>query len=447
MVSGLCIVLSSIKSLSRMKNKKWIIVFLIIALISVKFYYLYLSNMNNNYSTEMAYNKSDAGHYLIIAKNISDFMVYSDINSNVATENATWRPPFWPFILSLFFRLSSEPIYIILLKSILELVVVLGVLFKFNNKINLKLIWLAPFFLIFIEPHYLKYSITFLSESVTAVLIFSLAICFITLDDLKRHHILIPILCGLIILCHPVSIFFILSIFIIYLYLNYKSNFSLVLLHGLLFSLIVLAWPCRNYLTFHKGFYITASQGATFSKGWNERVVTQFTNVEGDLEDESINLKFIDKDILLNSDKSILSLSKLYTEGTRKFIGSISFQEKLKIIYVKLKSNFNPFPENPKPGFLETISILFRSLYLIVFLQLIYRFYTKVRIDFSSMTDRVYLIVLAIFIGQITMSIYVYTGLRFNSIYSLTLFFCFIFLNIDIFVQKILKLKFPVVLK
>ena len=136
MVSGLCIVLSSIKSLSRMKNKKWIIVFIIIALISVKFYYLYLSNMNNNYSTEMAYNKSDAGHYLIIAKNISDFMVYSDINSNVATENATWRPPFWPFILSLFFRLSSEPIYIILLKSILELVVALGVLFKFSNKIS-----------------------------------------------------------------------------------------------------------------------------------------------------------------------------------------------------------------------------------------------------------------------------------------------------------------------
>lgn len=421
-----------------MKNKNLILVFIIIGLISVKYYYLYSSYRNNNYSMEHAYNNSDAGHYLLIGKNIADFMVYSDINSNLPTENATWRPPFWPLILSFFFRLSTDPLCIILFKTIFELVIVLTVLFKFKNKKNMKLICFIPFFLILIEPYYLKYSITFLSESITAILIFSLVTLFLLLDNIKQYHILIPILSGVVILCHPVSAFFVMSLFIIYLYLNYKSNLLIAFLHGLLFFVIVLVWPCRNYLTFHKGFYITASQGATFSKGWNETVSTQFTNSEGDLADETLNLKFVNKRLLSNSDNSVLTLSKLYTIGTMNYIKSISFKEKIQIVFIKLRSNFNPFPEKSKPGFLETLSIFFRILYLITFFQMIIRFLRKEKIDFNSTKDKVYLVVLAVFIGQIFMSVYIYTGLRFNSIYSLTLFFCFIYLNIE-FLTSMLK--------
>lgn len=411
---------------------------IVVSLISVKFYYLYLSNLNAVYSNEIAYNNGDSSHYLIIGKNISDFNVYSDTNSKRASENATWRPPFWPFVLSFLFKTTNNPLVLILLKSILEIGLIVMVLFAFKKNANLNFIHLLPFFIVFIEPQYLKYSISFLSESLTAILILVLVVIFISINNSKRLNIAIPILSSFVILCHPVSVFFVLSLFIIYIVFNLKTNFAVSLFHGLLFSLLVLAWPYRNYITFDKGIYLTASQGATFSKGWNEKVSTQFTNVDGDLADETLNLKFVETSLLSDSDYSILSLSKLYTIGTKKFIDGIPFQEKVNIGVKKLKSNFNPFPEKPKPGFLETLSIFFRILYLIVFLQLIYRFLRKDKIDFNLMKDRVYLVVLAVFIGQVAMSVYVYTGLRFNSIYSLTLLFCFVYLNNE-FLNKIYK--------
>jgi len=270
-----------------------------------------------------------------------------------------------------------------------------------------------------------------------------LVIYFISRNNIKKQHIAIPILSSFVILCHPVSVFFVLSLFIIYLLLNLRSNFLGTMVHGILFSLLLLAWPYRNYVTFDKGFYLTASQGATFSKGWNEKVATQFTNVDGDLADEGLNLKFVDSNLLQNADNSMLTRSKLYSIGTINFIKNIGFNERIKIAFKKLKSNFNPFPEKPKLGFLETLAIFFRVLYLITFLQLIVRFFKKEKMDYNATGDRVYLVVLAVFIGQIMMSVYIYTGLRFNSIYSLTMLFCFIYLNND-FLVKMYKKVVPV---
>lgn len=422
-----------------MKNlNNWTVIVFFVGLISIKFYYLNLSYHNKSYSDEVAYNNGDSSHYLMIAKNISDYNVYSDTNSKIVSEVATWRPPFWPFVLSILFKFSNDLFYLIILKSILEIGLMLFAIFKLKNNTELKFVYLLPFLLIFIEPQYLKYSITFLSESFTAILILLLLVFFLSLDNIKRYHIAIPILSSIIILTHPVSIFFVLSILIIYLLYNLKSNFVTTIFHGLLFSAVILVWPIRNYVTFDKGFYLTASQGATFSKGWNENVSTQFTNVDGDLANEGLNLKYVDSASLINLDNSILNLSKLYMIGTKNFIKEISFQEKLNIIIKKIKSNFNPFPEKPKPGFLESLSVLFRAIYLIVFFQLFYRFFNKTKFNFNSINDRVFLVVLSVFIGQILMSIYIYTGLRFNSIYSLTMLCCFILLNSEI-INSVIK--------
>lgn len=426
--------------MNKIVNNKWIILLLVVSLISVKFYYLHLSNLNNNYSNEVAYGAgADASHYLIIAKNIADFNVYSDTNSEIASENATWRPPFWPVVLSLFLRFTTNPLGLILLKSILEVFLLGYILFKFKKDSNIKFIYLLPFCFIFIEPQYLKYSITFLSESLTAILILALTVFFVSLNDTKRSHLAIPVLASFVVLCHPVSVFFVGSLVLIYLVYNWKTNRVTALFHGLLFSLIVFSWPCRNAITFDKGLYLTASQGATLAKGWNEKVSSKFTNSEGDLADEGLNLKYVDPKLVAYSQTSILDLSHLYTLGTKKFICGISFEEITKIALKKLKSNFNPFPESPKPGTLETISVFFRILYLVVFIQLIFRFFRKNKIDFNSMKDRIYLVVLAIFMGQSIMSVYIYTGLRFNAIYSLSLFFCFIYLNIDFWINKFNK--------
>ena len=69
-----------------------------------------------------------------------------------------------------------------------------------------------------------------------AILILIFLVFFISLNDSRRFHIAIPILASIIILTHPVSLFFVLSIFIIYLFYNLKSNFGMVIFHGLLFS-------------------------------------------------------------------------------------------------------------------------------------------------------------------------------------------------------------------
>lgn len=429
-----------------MKNSlvNYTIVWCVFLLISVKFYYLYRANLQNGYSMAAAYNGADAGHYLTIAKNIANFNVYSDTNSNVPSEGATWRPPFWPFVLSLLFHFSSNPLHLIILKSILESSLILWILFQLKKQMDVKLIWFAPFFLLFIEPSYLKYATTFLSESLTSILILVLVYFFVNLDNNKRYHIAIPILSSFLILCHPVSVFFVVSLFIIYLFYNLKANFSVVIVHGLLFSVLVLAWPIRNYSTFHKGFYLTASKGAAFSKGWNEKVSSNFTNVDGDAANETLNLKYLKNPVQNPNNLTTLDWSNLYTEGTKNYITSISLQEKLKIVFIKLQSNFNPFPEKSKPVFLDKLSVLFRILYLIVFLQLIFRLIKKPEIQFHSRKDKVYLVVFSVLIGQIVMSIYVYTGLRFNSIYSLTMLFCFIYLNIDFFMDKVLKLKIRV---
>lgn len=421
----------------KVKLINWFIFLVIIGLISIKVYYLNLSYLNNSYSNEVAYNSGDSSHYLMIAKNISDYNVYSDTNSKIVSEVATWRPPFWPLILSILFKFSSNPLYLIILKSILEIGLMLFALFKLKKNLNLNLVYLLPFFTIFIEPQYLKYSITFLSESFTAILILLLLAYFLTLNNIKRYHISIPILASIIILTHPVSLFFVVSIFIIYLLYNLKSNFRITILHGLLFSIIILVWPIRNNITFEKGFYLTASQGATFSKGWNENVSTQFTNVDGDLANEGLNLKYVDSTSIAEINNSVLNLSKVYVIGTKNFINKISFREKINIIFVKIKSNFNPFPEKSKPGFLESVSILFRIMYLIVFIQLIVRLFRIQRFNFNTINDRVFLIVTAVFIGQILMSSYIYTGLRFNSIYSLTMLCCFIILNLKIIIPMI----------
>jgi hypothetical protein len=424
--------------MNKIVNNKWIIMLIVISLISVKFYYLYLSNMNDNYSDKAAYNGgADASHYLIIAKNIADFNVYSDTNSVIASENATWRPPFWPLFLSLFLRFTTNPLALILLKSFLEVFLLGFILFKFKKDTNVKFIGLLPFCLLFIEPQYLKYSITFLSESLTAILILGLSFFFISLNNSKRTHIAIPILAACVVLCHPVSVFFVGSLLLIYLIGNWKFNWIKALFHGFIFSLIVCSWPCRNAITFEKGFYLTASQGATLAKGWNEKVSTEFTNSEGDLADEGLNLKYVDPKLVSNSQNSILDLSHLYTLGTKNHISRIGFGEITRIALKKLKSNFNPFPESPKPGSLETLSVFFRILYLVVFIQMTVRFFRKRRIDFNTIKDRIYLVILAIFVGQSIMSVYVYTGLRFNAIYSLTLLFCFLYLNIGFWINPI----------
>lgn len=187
-------------------------------------------------------------------------------------------------------------------------------------------------------------------------------------------------------------------------------------------------------MTFHKGYYLTASQGATFSKGWNDGVAANFTNTTGDLANEGENLKYLDYGKPFPVESPV-DLSKLYKESTMLFIKRSSADELFSIALRKLKSNFNPFPELPKPGILEKLGIVARMLWLMNF-ALLFVYVIKFRKTASVATQRIFTIIFAILVGQTLMSVYIYTGLRFNSIYSLVSLCCPMLLVMEFIRQK-----------
>ncbi len=400
--------------------------------LSFKVYYVVSSFENKAYDNAIVKNSGDASHYLQIGRNIYVHKTFSDNNSTFPTQTATWRSPFWPLVLSIFYYITSSPFGLIVCKSLLELGLLIIALFYIRKYHKLNGLLFLPFLLILIEPQYIKYSLTFLSESLTAVIMLLLIIIYSLNDINKKSYSFVPILSAFVILCHPVSIFFVFCLFGFYVLFNIKHNFKKVALHTLIFILIVISWPIRNHVIFEEGPYMTISQGTTFSKGWNEKVASEFTNVDGDLADEYLNLKYLDEKDLDQLNTSEIVKSKSLKKATLKFIKQSSFRDRLEIILKKVRSNFYPFPEKLKPGFLEYLGSLFRVIYLLLFVQLLYRLFNKPSLNFNTIKGRIYLVVFSIFVGQILMSSFIYTGLRFNSIYGLSLLFCFLYLNIDL---------------
>ncbi|GAA4942922.1 hypothetical protein GCM10023314_14970 [Algibacter agarivorans] len=395
-----------------------------------KIYFLVLSYNNKLYTPEKVYAGGDGSHYLKIAKNINTFGVFSDNNSGTSTESATWRPPLWPYVLASGFYITNNPFGLIIAKSILELMLLIFAFSLIKRLENIKPIHFLIFVILFIEPYYLKYSTLFLSESLTSILVLLLALSFVLFSESKKYSIIIPLLSVITILCHPVSVFFVLALLVMYGLTNLKKHPIRVLTHAMLIVGLMVLWPLRNLQTFNQGLYLTASQGATFSKGWNENVITNYTNVDGDLADEGLNLKYVEN-LEGKAKNSTLELGKLYKEGTINYIKNLSFKDFFKIIFIKLKSNFNPFPEKPKEGGLESLAIVFRLLYVVLFSQCLFRIFKYRRFKIISEKDKVYLVVFSILIGQIFMAAYIYTGLRFNAIYGLALLFSFIYINTD----------------
>ena len=113
-----------------------------------KVYFLIASHENKFYTTEKAYSNGDASHYLRIAKNIHDFGVFSDNNSEIPNISATWRPPAWPFILSLLFYFCNSLFGLIIAKSVLEVLLLIVALswikrFKKNKCFTIFLVFYA----------------------------------------------------------------------------------------------------------------------------------------------------------------------------------------------------------------------------------------------------------------------------------------------------------------
>lgn len=394
----------------------------------VNLYFLHKNYVVGNFLEENI--TGDASHYLQIAKNLKSFGVYSDNNTSIPTESATWRPPFFPLLLSSFLFFSDSVFFLVVFKVLFQtLLVFLGCYSLYKHNVFSKSVFVIGC-LILIEPYYLKYSYSLLSESVSASLLF-LFLCFFLISIIKKKYFFLTGFVGFLsIVNHPIVIFFI-FIMLLFVFINLLI-FKRVLAFqfAIFFLLLILIWPVRNYIVFNKNLFLTASQGSTLSKGWNEKVVLEFNNVDGDLADEGLNIKYLNS-YINTTNYSVLELSNLYKSATFEFIKSNGWKGNLSIVKRKLLSNFNPFPEKPKVGLLEFSASIFRCLYLLFG---VYAVFNLVFLRFNC--NGFLLIFLIIYLSQSLMAILIYTGLRFNSVYNLVLSFLIFIYFYNFFYSK-----------
>jgi 4-amino-4-deoxy-L-arabinose transferase-like glycosyltransferase len=398
--------------------------FVLISFLAVIFFALRLPALNSLKPEQVL--GGDAEHYYLIAKNISENGVYSE-SGTIPSEGATWRPPVWPFVLSTYMQISDSFSFIILMKLIMELCLIIIATFIIYRIYGNSSIAIGVMCLCVIEPQFIKYSTTMLSENLSALLILINGLILLYLNKNIKNvwlHYLFGMLSGIIIITHPVAIFYILLLLSYYAWILYKSG--LILKHTpvfIIFTIIVLAWPVRNESVFKQGYYITASQGATFSKGWNDSVPYLYTNTKSDLADEGLNVaKYLHTEEISKTSQSTLGLKKLQTHATLEFIKQADLTLLSEIILIKVKSNFNPFPETPKPGKIESAGSLFRLLYLLTFFFCLSILVSKHKlVTNNGLLHAPILLIVFVYIAQTFMSVAIYTGLRFNAIYSLTL--------------------------
>lgn len=425
----------------KINKRKYLIIYLSIFLIFLIVKTVFISRFydQGKYISDTTNIAGDASHYLEIGENIHLFNVYSDDYSGFPTEKATWRPPVWPYVLAIFYKISDSFFVFIILKTFLVtglLMVCIHYFVRYFRKTNLFVFF--PI-LIILEPQFHFYSLTFLTEDLTAVFVLLYFLLYIKYISTKLNSIIFGILSALLLLTHPITLFLIISIFTVLFLNHFKDNKLNVFLIGFSFVLLTLIWPVRNYFTFHRGLYLTTSQGIVLAKSWNDSIVNNFNNVDGDMADPRINLKYINFQGYKKYTGDI-NESKLYKDATFKFIKSKSFTVLFKISLKKIKSNFNPLPEKRQEMALNKLAIPFRVVYLLLFIQSIYLLLFKRNIIPESKLKAVYFVI-AIICAQLLTSFFFYTGLRFNVIYSLTLALIFLILNSENIKNLCLKIK------
>jgi len=363
----------------------------------------------------------DAGHYYQIASNLAQQGVYAESGME-PTASAAWRAPLWPFVLSAWLELNPTYTMVLVMKLLFELIP-LVFLYMFLRMAAFEGIALGVVLSLFaIEPQYLKYASTFLSENLTAWLLAATTASFMltVVSNSRIATWCTAVFAGLSALSHPVVFLYgFMLVVIAFVHRHRKGGHWLAYVSFATWILIISAWPVRNALVFGNGVWMTTSQGAVFSKSWNEAVVTSHTNTQGDLLDEGLNLKYLPE---LKSDALTdpIQMSALYGQATMEFIKQTDAQTLLKIAFVKLYSGLNPVPQSNKPGMLELLGTAFRCFYLLGFLMAAWSL-LKGSYEKLSLAWWASWLIICSYVSMAIMSVVMYTGLRFNSPFGLSL--------------------------
>jgi len=316
--------------------------------------------------------------------------------------NSTWRPPVWPTIIAGIFLVFGYNItFLLIFKFLLHL---LGIFIFYKTLKLLKLqeiVIIMGTFLYGISPAWQLYSRVFLSEPIT--LFFITLWLFLVIRYLQKKSGLVPqaVVGGILILSHPYYILLPFSVWFI-LWLSKQMELNRFIISSLICASIVSIWIIRNSVVLETNeIVLTTSSGAVMAKGWNSEVVKNHSNTKGDLADENLVLQQYeyDKNISYNE----VQRMKLYKDASINFMRS-NPQMILPIIGKKLLSAFNPFPETPRPGILETGRWLFQFLALLSIIYILFFSQNKLLQTFAY----------GLILSTVAITILTYSGFRFR---------------------------------
>lgn len=328
-------------------------------------------------------------------------------NENVASkeyrliDNTAFRPPVWPFLIGGIFSLFGyELSYLILFKFLLHL---LGI-FIFYKTLTLiktnKGLAVIGTFIYAVSPAWQLYSRVFLSEPVT--LFFLTLWLFFLLRYIFEEKAFFPqaIAGGILILAHPYYIFLPFSVWFILL-LQKQIKWKNFIISSALFAAVVSVWIIRNFVVLNTSqIALTTSSGAVIAKGWNSEIPENHTNTKGDLADEELVLKDFNSTAYGSSE---VQRMQLYKDATIHFIKENPHLI-LPIILKKLKSAFNPFPETPRPGILETGRVIFHLLALLSIIYILVCSRNKIMLSITY----------GLILSTVAITILTYSGFRFR---------------------------------
>ncbi|MEP6260715.1 MAG: glycosyltransferase family 39 protein [Gillisia sp.] len=334
---------------------------------------------------------------------ISDFKNTKIKNTDYNFIGSTaFRPPVWPFLIGgIFLVFGYNLTYVLIFKFLLHL---LGIFIFYKTLKLLKfkeVLILIGVFLYGISPAWQLYSRVFLSEPITLFFITLWIYLLIRFTQNKSGFLPQAILGGILVLSHPYFIFLPFSVWLI-LWLTKKMQLSRLIICSFICASIVSIWIIRNFVVLETNeVVLTTSSGAVMAKGWNPDVIEEHTNTKGDLANEELVLQ----GYVYNKNKRYneVQLMQLYKDATLHFIRS-NPDLILPILGNKLLSAFNPFPETPRPGILETGRWIFHLLSL---LSLIY-------ILFFSKNKLILSLAIGLILSTIGITFLTYSGFRFR---------------------------------
>lgn len=341
------------------------------------------------------------GH-LTLENELADEFRKGDISQKeyVFNGHSTWRPPLWPFLIAGVFLLTGYNLTMLLIFKFLLHLLGTFIFYKILKFLKLRESFvILGSFLYAISPAWQLYSRVFLSEPLSLFFI-TLWLYFLIKNYRGRIGLGIQaFVAGILILSHPYYIFLPFSTWLI---LSFNDNLKIkyFFISSIICSLVISSWIIRNYIVLDTDQPIlTTSSGAVMAKGWNSQVPELHTNTKGDLADENLVLS----DQIMIKNKTEIEKMKVYKSASINFIknhpGMIG-----PIIWKKLKSSFNPFPETPRPGALETGRVIYQILALLclIYIMVYSRNYLYLSLAWG------------LIISTIAITIIAYSGFRFR---------------------------------